>query len=332
VSDGIVGSARRLVAGTPLERPARAVASRARRVLRGAPGSPPAPVPASGREIGPESSAPMFVAAGHFYSPIPSRDDVDAYVRHWNEGFPESIPGVDLRLDAQRALLDELAPMYADADFPEDQVAGRRYWYDNHSFGHGDGLMLHLMLRHLRPQRFIEIGSGFSSCMTLDTVERWLDWGTEITMIEPYPQQLHDLLQPGDDERFTLRVEGVQSVPTDVFRTLGAGDVLFIDSTHVSRVGSDVNHEIFEVLPALQSGVYVHLHDIFYPFDYPPPWVEEGRGWTEAYVLRAFLQYNDAFEIVLWNHLLHVEEMERMARDFPAWTRNSGGSIWLRKR
>lgn len=211
-------------------------------------------------------------------------------------------------------------------------MEGRRFWYDNHSFGHGDALMLHLMLRHLRPARMVEVGSGFSSCVTLDTVERWLDWGTELTLIEPYPQQLRDLILPGDEARFTLREEGVQSVPLDVFRTLGAGDVLFIDSTHVSRAGSDVNHEIFEVLPALQSGVYVHLHDIFYPFEYPPTWVEEGRGWTEAYVLHAFLQYNEAFEIVLWNHMLRAKEWERMARDFPVWTVNTGGSIWLRKR
>jgi len=274
----------------------------------------------------------MFVPPGHFYSPVPSADDVAEYGRRWAEGPPEAIPGVDLRLDAQLALLDELAPLYAEADFPEHQVEGRRYWYDNHSYGHGDGLMLHLMLRHLRPARFVEIGSGFSSCMTLDTVDRWLDWSTELTMIEPYPQQLHDLLLPGDDARFTLLHQGVQSVPNDVFRALGAGDVLFIDSTHVSRVGSDVNHEIFEVLPALQSGVYVHLHDIFYPFDYPPHWVEEGRGWTEGYVLHAFLQYNDAFEIVLWNHLLAVKTPDRMARDFPVWTQNPGGAIWLRKR
>ncbi len=332
MSDGLIGAARRLVDGTPLERPARAAVSGARRVLRGNPPPTAAAAPAASPAVG---SPPMFVPPGHFYSPIPSVDDVAAHARRWatwEQGFPESIPGVDLRVDAQLALLDELAPLYADADFPNDQVAGRRYWYDNHSFGHGDGLMLHLMLRHLRPQRFIEIGSGFSSCMTLDTVERWLDWGTALTLVEPYPQQLHELLLPGDDDRFTLRVEGVQSVPLDVFRALGAGDVLFIDSTHVSRVGSDVNREIFEVLPALQPGVYVHLHDIFYPFDYPPPWVDEGRGWTEAYVLRAFLQYNDTFEIVLWNHMLHVKEPERMARDFPVWSRNSGGSIWLRKR
>ncbi|MFI5045941.1 MAG: class I SAM-dependent methyltransferase, partial [Acidimicrobiia bacterium] len=103
-----------------------------------------------------------------------------------------------------------------------------------------------------------------------------------------------------------------------------------IDSTHVSRVGSDVNYEIFEVLPALQPGVYVHFHDIFYPFEYPLQWVEEGRGWNEAYVLRAFLEYNDEFEIVLFNDLLALRAAEKIAREIPLWTR--GGSLWLRKR
>ena len=72
--------------------------------------------------------------------PVPSADDVAEYGRRWAEGPPEAIPGVDLRLDAQLALLDDLAPLYAEADFPEHQVEGRRYWYDNHSYGHGDGL------------------------------------------------------------------------------------------------------------------------------------------------------------------------------------------------
>src|SRR5262249_3816423 len=114
--------------------------------------------------------------------------------------------------------------------------------------------------------------------------------------------------------------------------TLGANDILFIDSTHVSKLNSDVNYELFEILPALQSGVYVHLHDILYPFEYPLDWAEEGRGWNEAYLLRAFLAYNDEFEIVLFNDLVWLRFTDDLRRDFPLWGRNPGGSIWLRKR
>lgn len=339
MSDGVIGAARRLVAGTPLEGPARAAAGGVRRVLRGDQATPaPAPeaTPGSGPQVPPDPTAdvppPMFAPPGHFYSPVPSAADVAAYVARSVTAPPDELAGIDLRLDAQVALLDELAPLYADADFPETQQADRRYWYENHSFGYSDALMLHLMLRHLRPPRMIEIGSGWSSCMTLDTIEQHLDWSTELTMIEPYPHQLHVLLHDGDLERFRLLDRGVQEVPLDEFRALAAGDVLFIDSTHVSRVGSDVNYEIFEVLPALASGVYVHFHDIFYPFDYPVDWVQQGRGWNEAYLLRAFLEFNDDFEIVLWNELLHRRHPDRMERDFPLTRRNTGGSIWLRRR
>jgi hypothetical protein len=99
----------------------------------------------------------------------------------------------------------------------------------------------------------------------------------------------------------------------------------------VSRLGSDVNHELFEVLPTLQRGVHVHFHDIFFPFEYPLEWSEEGRAWNEAYLLRAFLEYNDAFEIVLFNDLVGRCFRGLLERDFPLWLRNPGGSLWLRK-
>ena len=339
MTDGLIDRSRRLVAGTPLEKPARSAAGAVRRVLYGnaGPGGPAgtATAPDAGVAPGDPNAGdlpPMFVPPGHFYSPVPSAADVATYAQRVARPEPESLGAIDLRLDAQLALLDELVPLYADADFPEEQRTDRRYWYENHSFGYGDALVLHLMLRHLRPARMIEVGSGWSSCMTLDTIEHHLDWATELTMIEPYPHQLHLLLHDGDLDRFRLLDQGVQSVPLDEFRRLGAGDVLFIDSTHVSRVGSDVNHEIFEIFPEIASGVHVHFHDIFFPFEYPLDWVQEGRGWNEAYVLHAFLEYNDAFEIVLWNDLLHKRAPERMERDFPLTRRNSGGSIWLRKR
>jgi hypothetical protein len=113
----------------------------------------------------------------------------------------------------------------------------------------------------------------------------------------------------------------LQDVPLSTFQLLDSGDVLFVDSTHVAKLGSDVNRILFEILPALASGVVVHFHDVFYPFEYPKNWVREGRGWNETYVLRAFLEYNEAFEILLWGHMLRT--LGHYA--------GTGGSIWLRK-
>ena len=324
-AQGLVGRARRLVADTRLEAPARALAGRVRRLMYGtSPATPAAPVADPG--------VPMFVAPGHFYSPVPSVADIDAYRERSRGPNPETLRAIDLRLDAQLALLDSFTSFYAEQPFPTERSTSTRYWFENHSFAYGDALALYCMLRTVRPSRIIEVGSGWSSCVILDTCERFLGAEPSVTMIEPYPHQLHLLLRPGDLSRMRLLAEPVQRVPLAEFEALDRDDVLFIDSTHVARVGSDVIHEIFEILPALRPGVYVHFHDVFYPFDYPVDWVEEGRGWNEAYVLRAFLEYNEAFEIVLFNDLLAQRFPDRLARDFPLWTRNTGGSLWLRKR
>ena len=122
-----------------------------------------------------------------------------------------------------------------------------------------------------------------------------------------------------------------QDVPLDVIAELGEGDVLFVDSTHVVRTGGDVNRIFFELLPALAPGVVVHLHDMFPGFEYPAEWVYEGRAWSELYLVRAFLQYNDAFEILLWPNLLAMLDHHDIVRRFPQAELNIGGSLWLRK-
>ena len=123
----------------------------------------------------------------------------------------------------------------------------------------------------------------------------------------------------------------LQSVDLEVFRQLHSGDFLFIDSTHVARAGSDVNYLLSDVLPALAQGVIVHIHDIFYPFEYDPAWVLEGRDWNEAYMLRAFLQYNNTFEILLFTSYLEHHHAAGLADALPEAPKNSGGGIWLRK-
>jgi hypothetical protein len=107
----------------------------------------------------------------------------------------------------------------------------------------------------------------------------------------------------------------------------------------VSKTHSDVNYIFFEVLPRLRSGVYVHFHDIFYPFEYPKEWVYQGRAWNEAYILRAFLQHNDRFELLFFNSFLERFHRDTIARNMPLCLRHSkhsmvptsAQSIWLKK-
>ena len=122
-----------------------------------------------------------------------------------------------------------------------------------------------------------------------------------------------------------------QDVESDEFMTLDEGDILFIDSTHVSRINSDVNHLFFEILPSLKKGVYVHLHDIFYPFEYPKDWVYEGRAWNESYILRAFLQYNSAFKIALFPDFLQRVHADKLGQHLPLTQKSRASSIWLQK-
>ena len=122
-----------------------------------------------------------------------------------------------------------------------------------------------------------------------------------MTFIETYPDRLRGLLRPHDEGATRIIEREVQEVPIDTFSSLRAGDLLFIDSSHVIKCGSDVQFLMFEVLPQLPTGVFVHFHDVFYPFEYPAEWVLKGRYWNEDYFLRAFLSYNSEWEISFFN-------------------------------
>ena len=139
------------------------------------------------------------------------------------------------------------------------------------------------------------------------------------------------LLREGDAGRVTLVERRVQEVPLETFAALGAGDVLFIDSSHVSKIGSDVNRLYFDVLPALAPGVFIHIHDVAGNLEYPREWFDEGRAWNEQYLLRAFLMHNAAYRIELFTGWLfntrHAWFRERM----PLCARGGGGQLWLRK-
>jgi hypothetical protein len=275
--------------------------------------------------------APLFVPPGHFYSPIPALDDLTRDHERLFGPPPQSLPGIALHEDRQLQLLGEFRRYYADLPFPETQSPGHRYFYDNRYYSYSDAITLYCMIRHLEPERIIEIGSGHSSCVTLDTNDRFFRGRIKCTFIEPYPDRLLSLLQPDDRSRIDLLRQRLQDVPLDRFRELQARDILFIDSTHVSKIGSDVNFIVTEVLPSLNRGVYIHFHDVFYPFEYPADWAYAGRGWTEAYLLRAFLAFNDSFEVVFFNTFLERFHRAEFERHMPLCLRNEGGSLWIRR-
>jgi len=187
------------------------------------------------------------------------------------------------------------------------------------------------MIRFLKPKRIIEIGSGYSSCVTLDTNDLFFNGSIDTTFIEPYPDLLMSLITEKDKKTIKLIPDRLQDVDPAEFRQLEANDILFVDSTHVSKVNSDVNRIFFEILPQLASSVHIHFHDIFYPFEYPKPWIYENRAWNELYMLRTFLQYNNSFRVVLMNTYMQHFHEDFFQNEMPLCLANPGGSIWIRK-
>lgn len=278
------------------------------------------------------ASPATWVPPGHFYSPIV---DPAELATHRAVVFDRQapLPGIDLRRTEQLAMVDRLARHYRDLPFQEHRTAGLRYHYENGAFGHGDAIILGCMLAELRPARVLEFGSGHSSCATLDVAERLLGGNLDCTFVDPFPQLLRSLSGRLDPDRHRIVESRAQDVDLALVDALAPGDFLFIDSTHVSKAGSDVNFHLFTVLPRLSPGVYVHFHDIFYPFEYPEAWFfEENRSWNELYLLRAFLMDNPGYEIVVFNNYLGREHAALMAAKMPLFMRNAGGSLWLRKR
>lgn len=267
---------------------------------------------------------------GHFYSPIPALDEIRANEKQIFR-FPDQLPGIEMNLQGQFRLLEQLSAFYDEQPFAAQRQERLRYFFDNPNYSYGDAIVLHCMLRYLRPKRVIEIGSGYSSCVTLDTNELFFNNAVHCTFIEPYPELFLSLAKPEERDRLEIIGRNLQDIDLGIFATLAAGDILFIDSTHVAKIGSDVNYIFFEILPQLQKGVYIHIHDIYYPFEYPREWIYQGRAWNEAYLLRTFLEYNDVFEIQLFNSFLDYKHQEALTRTLPLCAGRPGSGIWLKK-
>jgi len=272
-----------------------------------------------------------WMPPGHFYSPIPCLAEVRRREVEIFGTVPRELPGIDLNEPGQWALLQEFKRYYRDLPFPPHKTEGWRYYYENGYYSYSDGIFLYSMLRHLRPRRLIEVGCGYSSCVILDTSERFLDRSIHCTFIEPCPERLLSLVEPGEAERLHLVRQRLQDVDLGLFAELGANDVLFVDSTHVAKVGSDVNRLFFDILPRLESGVFVHFHDVFYPFEYPKEWIYEGRAWNEDYLLRAFLQFNSAFKIQFFNAFLEHFHADWFRQEMPLCMKMPGASLWLKR-
>jgi len=268
--------------------------------------------------------------AGHYHSPIPDKDEILTYIES-RKPLKTDLPGIKLNKESQFGLLNEYVQFYNDLPFPEKQKPDCRYYYDNDWYSYSDAIFLYSFLRKHTPKRIIEIGSGFSSAVMLDTIDRFFSYRPEITFIEPYPDRLESLLRGSDEDRIRIIDKKIQEVSPGHFSSLESGDFLFIDSSHVVKCGSDLQLLMFDILPFLPSGIFVHFHDVFYPFDYPSEWLTGGYYWNENYFLRAFLSWNTEWHIRFFNRYVHLMFGDLIKEKMPLCAKNPGGSLYVQR-
>lgn len=271
---------------------------------------------------------------GHYYSPIPNIEEIE---NDADRIFQKKKPlDVDLNEEMQFKNLLEIRKFYDHYPYlNEEKPARLRYIKSGSLYRYSDAVFLYGMLRLLQPRKVIEVGSGHSSAVMLDTNELFLGNRTHFTFIEPYPEErLRKILKEKDAAISKVIPSRVQDVDPALFSELQPNDILFIDSTHVCKTGSDLNHLLFEVIPRLQPGVFIHFHDIFYPFEMPQEWVLTNHWfWNENYLLKAFLMNNPCYEIFLFNSFLTSSRREWFKQEMPECLKGDAGigSIWLRK-
>jgi methyltransferase family protein len=282
-----------------------------------------------------EGCLPVLV---HYYTPIPDLKDLESR-RIWEQ--VSDLPGVDFRPQAQEELLQRLGAKYGDeCDWGPDPTDDPQEFYtENNSFSFGCAASTHLMLRHFKPKRLMEIGSGFSSrVMSQAMIMNQQETGElgQYLIVDPYPGDVVKQGLPGVSEVVTERVE---LMPLSFFESLSDGDILFIDSGHCVRIGGDVNFLFLEVLPRLAPGVLVHVHDIPMPYEYTQALSTNPSFrmfWTESYLLQAFLCFNNEFEVLLAVNYLMFECGPSFAKVFPHYDpeihKNLSGSFWIRRK
>lgn len=276
----------------------------------------------------------LHLIPNHFYQPIPDTRNLSPDL--WEK--PSEMVGVEMNEEGQKSLLALFQSKYRSEmeQFPRDSPSDPgTYHVRNTSFESVDGEILYCMIREFQPRRLVEVGSGFSTLLIRQALARNREGAgqdCDVTVIDPFPgPQVRGI--PLGVSRWIERP--VESVPWSEFASLESRDILFLDSSHVLRIGGDVCCEFLEILPRLNPGVLVHVHDVFLPAEYLKLWIlDKHYFWTEQYMLQAFLQFNSAFEVLWGSSFMHLRHPDLLEAAIPSYSRDRSwpASFWMRKR
>ncbi|KKQ50046.1 MAG: hypothetical protein US68_C0009G0001, partial [Candidatus Shapirobacteria bacterium GW2011_GWE1_38_10] len=261
----------------------------------------------------------------HFYQPIPDLSSLN-----WEKiSKPQKIFGINFNDKKQLVLLNKFKKYQKEYNlFPTTKPKKNyEFFLNNLAFDNVDAMNYYNIVRHFKPKTIIEIGSGQSTKIAAKAC--LLNKDTKLISIEPYPQPI---LRKGFPGLYKLIPKKVENVDINTFKKLNKNDILFIDSSHVLNTGSDVVYEYLQILPQLKKGVIIHIHDIFFPFDYPTAWIkDEKRFWTEQYLVQALLTFSKAFQILLSNNYISHKYSNELRNIYPKLPHIGGGSLWLKK-
>lgn len=269
------------------------------------------------------------ILPNHYYQPIPDIKNIQKSV------FNKKSELVGLKMQPKKQLLmlkkfkkfTKEYRLFKKLPLGTDDQTDLNYYFKNLAFDGVDGLVYYCMIRLLKSDKILEVGSGWSTKIAAKAA--LLNKNTELICVEPYPQPI---LSKGFPGLTKVIKKNVEKTSLNTFLRLKEGDILFIDSSHTVKTGGDVNYLFLEVMPRLKKGVYIHIHDIFLPNEYPREWlIKENRFWNEQYLLWAFLLFNNAFEIIYSNSYMGEKYPLEVKRTFPNSPFYKGGSFWLKK-
>jgi predicted O-methyltransferase YrrM len=253
----------------------------------------------------------------HYYEPLPDFQSITAEQINRRRSYP----AINFQWENQLALLANLAAY-------RDELQETGFDFNNGYFSGFDAAVYYSLIRHLQPQRIVEIGGGHSTQIADKALAR--NRKGSLTCIEPYPEER----LAGAKLNIELIQKRVEEIDLEFFSCLEAKDILFIDSSHTVKFGSDVCYEFLEILPSIAPGVWVHVHDIFFPHDYPAEWLINRRlALNEQYLLEAFLSFNDHFQVALSNYWLCFDHCDDVSRLWPAALspNQRSSSFWMKR-
>jgi len=276
------------------------------------------------------------ITRNYYYSPIPDLRELkdDIWTKH------TELIGININEEKQLELLNLFNTQFKDEydTFPRDKSDisnPYEYFVNNPAFGPVSGEILYCMIRQFKPKKIIEIGSGYSTYCSVQAIRKNKEieknYDCDLIAIEPYP---NNILKSGFPGLSTLIKKNIQDVSLSEFKKLQNNDILFIDSSHVLKIGSDVQYEYLEILPRLKKGVLIHVHDILLPANYYKEWVVKRQFfWNEQYLLQAFLTFNNNFEVLFAGSFLHFNHPELLEKAFNTYNRKKrfSTSFWMRK-